>query len=59
MIKEKMLTVDVRRTVRWLAIFLFFASTPQAIFRIAAKVLRPVMDAAEDVVATVEDLANE
>lgn len=44
--------------VRWIAIFLFFATSPQYVFRIAGKLLRPVVDAADEAVSIVENLGE-
>lgn len=49
---------DLRRRARWLAIFLLFFGAPQFVFRIAAKVVRPVVDAVDDMVTAAESLGG-
>lgn len=44
--------------IRWLGIFLVFFTTPQLVFKFAAKTLRPVVNVAEDMVSTIEDLSD-
>lgn len=54
-----MMKILTRQNLRWVGIFLFCATTPQFVFRFAGKVLRPVVDVAEDMVAAVEQAGAE
>lgn len=52
-------TADWMKTIRWLAIFGLAFSAPQAVFKLSAKVLRPVIEVADDVVNALEEMGND
>lgn len=56
--KTMIANMDLRTKFRWLAVFLLFFGAPQFVFRFAAKVLRPVVDAADDIVTAAESLGG-
>lgn len=43
-----------KTNARWIAIFLLFATSPQIFFKLIAKVLRPVVKAADEIAESLE-----
>lgn len=52
-------SADWMKTIRWLAIFGLAFSAPQFVFKLSAKALRPMVEAADEVVNALEEMGND